>query len=184
MLGRRQRTSCSSFIRRDLVSESSYLSANMTLAEIYRLRNWAGQTNNRSLLSDVKRHFNGKSGAAGSSPAVNEDGAESFLHLTTTLDEVLEYVLPEILIVVDHEITNTGEAERNCHILQEVVHAKHGDAIKVNMHSGEIDGDRLEKYHVVLLALPTCFAVLKARGSETSGKVVPYDSLIKGGRDA
>lgn len=159
------------------MSESKSICSNLSIAEIYRLRNHASKTNNQIFLMDIKLHLNGKSGTVGSTPSVNEDGTESFPHVVTTLDEVLEYVPPEVLIVVDHQITDTGEAERNSRILQEVVYTKHGDAIKVNMHSGEIDGDRLEKHHVVLLALPNCFAVLKARGTETSGKVIPYDSL-------
>ncbi|QYN80094.1 hypothetical protein PQD71_gp232 [Kosakonia phage Kc263] len=146
--------------------ESSVDYGGMTLHEIYRVRNWASKSNNQSVLLQIKLHLNGRTGTG-----------EIPTYPAVTLAEVLEGEPPEVWVVVDHAITDTPVAEQHAHILNEVIHARYDGKIKVSMHSGEIDGDRLFNYHVVLLALSHCFMVMKARGTNKAGTVVPYDSL-------
>ncbi|KAB3419084.1 hypothetical protein F9Z84_06140 [Escherichia coli] len=159
-------------------ADQPFLSTNMSIHEIYRVRNWASKTKNRMLVTDIFILLNAKYGAFGDAGAKsNPDGTQEVAFEIATLGDVLSNHPPEVVVVVDHAITNTGEAERNSHVLQEVVHERFKGEVKISMHSGEIDGDNLYTYHVVLLALPTCFVVLKARGTSTSGQVVPYESL-------
>jgi len=149
------------------VSEESRIDFSiMTTNELYRVRNWASKTKNQTLLLQIKFHLNGRTGS-GDIPS----------YPVTTLNEVLENEPAVIWIVVDHAITDTSEAERRSHRLKEVVYARYGEKIKVNMHSGEIDSDRLHRHPVVLLALSNCFVVLKADGTNKMGMVIPYYSL-------
>lgn len=155
------------------------LTPSLSLSEVYQLRNWASKTQNQILLWSIKSHLNGKVGAfVDHSSKESVEGSIPPLRLqAVSLREVLSLTPPEVMIVVDHAITNTQEAERNSHVLQEVVYEHYGHDIKVTMHSGEVDGSRLATRHVVLLALPTCFAVLKARGTLTLGRGIPYSTL-------
>lgn len=161
-----------------MTAEQSFVSANMSIHEIYRVRNWASKTKNQMLVTDIFILLNAKYGALGDTGTKsNPDGTQEVTFEVTTLGDVLSMEPPEITVVVDHAITNTGEAERNSHVLNKLIHDQYDGKIKVSMHSGEIDGDNLMNYHVVLLALSNCFIVMKARGTLTAGHAIPYSTL-------
>lgn len=146
--------------------------SDLNLQQVYRLRNHAAKAGNGNLLSAIKGFLNIRHGATGK-PATH-------LQLrAVTIEEVLVNVPPEVKVVIDHEIVDTHNAENRSHELREFIHNKFDGKISIVFHSGLIDGDRLENDHVVLLALNTGFAILKARGTTTSGCIVVYLDLSR-----
>lgn len=136
----------------------------LTIQEIYRLRGWAGKTNNSEILADIKAHLNIRIGAG--------DTPYPFVQHEVELAEVISMSPPEVWIVVDHQITDTQKAERASHALVSEIHQLSGGDIKVSLHSGELPEINHRDKHVVLLAMSHGFCVLKARGTMTSGKVI------------
>lgn len=144
--------------------------SDLTLQGIYRLRNFAAKSDNVTLLAAIKSFLNVRYGAEGK-PATH-------LRLkAVTIEEVLTMLPPVVKVVIDHEIVDTNASENRSHELSRFIHDKFDGKISVEFHSGSIDGDRLENDHVVLLALNTGFAVLKARGTSTSGCIVVHSDL-------
>lgn len=144
--------------------------SDLDLMQIYRLRNHAKGSNNAGLLSAIKGFLNIRYGAEGK-PATH-------LQLkAVSIEKVLAMFPPVVKVVIDHEIVDTDVAENRSHELRELIHDKFGGKIEVIFHSGMVDGDRLENDHVVLLALNTGFAVLKARGTETAGCIMVHSDL-------
>lgn len=144
--------------------------ADLTIQGIYRLRNFAAKSNNGALLAAIKVFLNARYGTEGS-PATH------FWLKTVTIEEVLAMLPPVVKVVIDHEIVDPNVSESRSHELSRFIHDKFDGKISVEFHSGPINGDRLENDHVVLLALNTGFAVLKARGTSTSGCIVVYPDL-------
>lgn len=137
----------------------------LNITELYRIRNWASKSKSKGVIEQIKHFLNGRSGSFGLPD-------NNFLLVRTSIDDVLAMSPPEVWIIIDHDITNTSVAENSSHVLHRLIHDKFGPGVAVKLYSGEIDGDRLENYHVVLLALPVGFFVLKARGTDTIGKVI------------
>lgn len=137
----------------------------LNITELYRIRNWASKSKSKGVVLRIKDFLNGRSGAFGTSD-------NSFPLVATNIDDVLAMRPPEVWIIVDHDITDTSVAENRSHVLHKLIHDKFGSDVAVKLFSGEIDVDRLENYHVVLLALPVGFFVLKARGTDTVGKAI------------
>lgn len=157
-------------------AEQPSLFTGVSVHEVYRISKSASKLKNLQLIKNIFTLINGKD-ISKEEALINSFSANQFVFDAVSLIDVLINVPPEIWVVIDHDVTDTSLAEQHSYILQEVIHSQFGDKIKVSMHSGGIDEDRFMNCHVMLLALSNCFMVMKARGTNKAGTVIPYESL-------
>ena len=97
----------------------------------------------------------------------------------TTIEEITRFEPPVIKVIVDHFITDTPKAETASQEFSVIINKMFGDKVKVVMHSGPYNTKLMQEDHVVLLALPLGFGVLKARQTCEAGKVIPYSTMVQ-----
>lgn len=134
------------------------------LAAVYGLRNIAVQINNAPLIQAIKVHLNAYVGA--------HSTRHQFIVFSTDIKEVLSMSPPHLTVLVDPNIYSGEGAEDMIAVLKNIISMTFPTPIPINVCYDSMTRSQYTDEHVVLLVVEGGFVVLKASGTNTSGKAM------------